>query len=214
MAAKIVVKKQSKLKKKILEKDSKPVKEEKEEKEVEEVKEDTMDVSTEVQEEVIVKKRRKKNKSNRSENIVLAILILILLGSFAGIGFLFYKYFYAGASSNKYGDRLDGIENYPLPSTFNSDVEALYKDEKSINKVITNVQGKIIYIDIDFKEAVKVETAETLATKALEVVGENNLTFYDIQYILTYSGEEENKNFPIFGAKKTTSPKVVWSKVK
>ncbi len=213
MAAKIVVKKQSKLKKKILEKDSKPVKEEKIEKEVEEVKEDTIDVSDEVQEEVIVKKRRR-NKSNRSENIVLAILILILLGSFAGIGFLFYKYFYAGASSNKYGDRLDGIENYPLPSTLNSDVEALYKDEKSINKVITNVQGKIIYIDIDFKEAVKVETAETLATKALEVVGENNLTFYDIQYILTYSGEEENKNFPIFGAKKTTSPKVVWSKVK
>ena len=213
MAAKIVVKKQSKLKKKILEKDSKPVKEEKIEKEVEEVKEDTIDVSNDVQEEVIVKKRRR-NKSNRSENIVLAILILILLGSFAGIGFLFYKYFYAGASSNKYGDRLEGIENYPLPSTLNSDVEALYKDEKSINKVITNVQGKIIYIDIDLKKAVKVETAETLATKALEVVGENNLTFYDIQYILTYSGEEENKNFPIFGAKKTTSPKVVWSKVK
>ena len=150
MAAKIVVKKQSKLKKKILEKDSKPVKEEKIEKEVEEVKEDTIDVSDGVHEEVIVKKRRR-NKSNRSENIVLGILILILLGSFAGIGFLFYKYFYAGASSNKYGDRLDGIENYPLPSTLNSDVEALYKDEKSINKVITNVQGKTLYIDIDFK---------------------------------------------------------------
>ena len=208
MAAKIVVKKQSKLKKKILEKDSKVKEEEKV------AKEDTIEVSTGVQEEIVVKKRRKKNKSNRSENIVLVVLILILLGSFAGIGFLFYKYFYAGVSSNKYGDRLDGIENYPLPSTFHSDVESLYKEESSINKVVTNVQGKIIYIDIDFKEAVKVETAETLASKALEKIGENNLTFYDVQFILTYSGDGENNNFPIFGAKKATSLKVVWSKVK
>ena len=208
MAAKIVVKKQSKLKKKILEKDSKV----KEEKKV--TKEDTIEVPTDVQEEVVVKKKKRKNKSNRSENIVLAILILILIGSFVAIGLLFYKYFYAGASSNKYGDRLEGIENYPLPSTFHNDVEALYKEEKSVSKVVTNVQGKIIYIDIEFGEAVKIETAESLASKALEVIGENNLTFYDVQFILTYSGEEENNNFPIFGAKKSTSPKVVWSKVK
>ena len=63
-------------------------------------------------------------------------------------------------------------------------------------------------------EAVKVETAESLASKALDKIGENNLTFYDVQFILTYSGADENNNFPIFGAKKSTSLKVVWSKVK
>lgn len=211
MAAKIVVKKQSKLKTKILEKDNKKV--EKDVKDVEEVKEDTIEVPSEIEEEVIVRKKRR-SKSNKSENIVLAVLILILLASFAAIGFLFYKYFYAGASSNKYGDRLEGIENYPIPSSFESDLKALYSDEKSINKVTTNIQGKIIYIDIDFKEPVKVETAESLASKALEVVGETNSSFYDIHFILTYSGEEESNNFPIFGAKKSTSLKVVWSKVK
>ena len=38
----------------------------------------------------------------------------------------------------------------------------------------------------------------------------NNLTYYDVHFILTYSGEEENENFPLFGAKSSNSLKVVW----
>ena len=33
---------------------------------------------------------------------------------------------------------------------------------------------------------------------------------YEVQYILTYSGEEENNNFPVFGSKNASSLKVVW----
>jgi hypothetical protein len=202
MATRMVVKKRSKLKEELLDKDKKVEKKT--------VKEE---VATTPSEEVVVR-RKKKKKSNKTENIVLAALIIILFACFAAIGFLFYKYFYAGASSNKYGDRLDGIENYPLSSTLEDDIKSLYSEEKSVNKVVVHVQGKIVYIDIDFSEAVKIETAESLASKSLEKIGEENLKFYDVQYILSYSGEEENENFPIFGAKKSTSTKIVWSKVK
>ncbi len=202
MATRMVVKKRSKLKEELLDKDKKVEKKT--------VKEE---VATTPSEEVVVR-RKKKKKSNKTENIVLAALIIILFACFAAIGFLFYKYFYAGASSNKYGDRLDGIENYPLSSTLENDIKSLYSEEKSVNKVVVHVQGKIVYIDIDFSEAVKIETAESLASKSLEKIGEENLKFYDVQYILSYSGEEENENFPIFGAKKSTSTKIVWSKVK
>ena len=207
MTARMVVKKKSKLKKKLLEEDIKE--------ETKEVKtKSDLEVSTEAKNEVVVRKKKRKNKSNRSENIVLAVLIIILLACFGAIGFLFYKYFYAGASSNKYGDRLEGIESYPLPATLEDDIKGIYTDEKSIEKVTVNNMGKIIYIDIVFSSSVKVEAAESLATKALEKIGEENLTFYDVQFLLTYSGEEENSIFPIFGAKKSTSTKVVWSKVK
>ncbi len=202
MATRMVVKKRSKLKEELLDKDKKVEKKT--------VKEE---VATTPSEEVVVR-RKKKKKSNKTENIVLAALIIILFACFAAIGFLFYKYFYAGASSNKYGDRLDGIENYPLSSTLEDDIKSLYSEEKSVNKVVVHIQGKIVYIDIDFSEAVKIETAESLASKSLEKIGEENLKFYDVQYILSYSGEEENENFPIFGAKKSTSTKIVWSKVK
>ena len=56
----------------------------------------------------------------------------------------------------------------------------------------------------------KLNEAESLAEKSLDKIGENNLTYYDVQFILTYSGTEENKNFPVFGAKSSNSLKVVW----
>lgn len=156
------------------------------------------------------KKKKNSDRIRKQENIFLLVLILILIGCFVAIGLLFYKYFYAGASSNKYGDRLDGIENYPLPSTLEADIKSLYAEEKMIDSVKVNVEGKIIYITIGFKESVKVETAQSQAAKALDKIGEENLKFYDVQFILKYVGEEENENFPIFGSKNSNSLKVVW----
>ncbi|MBQ6285393.1 MAG: hypothetical protein IJK67_03675 [Bacilli bacterium] len=150
----------------------------------------------------------KKNKSGDTKIIV--VLLLILVVCFAVIGFLFYKYFYSGTSSSKYGDRLEGIENYVLSDSLEEDIQSVYKDIKSVDKVKVTVEGKIIYINIAFKESIKVETAQAEAIKALDKIGENNLTFYDVQYILTYTGEEENENFPVFGAKSSSSLKVVW----
>ncbi len=150
----------------------------------------------------------KKNKSGDTKIIV--VLLLILIVCFAVIGFLFYKYFYSGTSSSKYGDRLEGIENYKLSDSLEEDIQSIYKDSKSVGNVKVTVEGKIIYINIAFKESIKVETAQTEAIKALDKIGENNLTFYDVQFILTYSGEGENENFPVFGAKSSSSLKVVW----
>jgi len=158
------------------------------------------------------KKRKKKgnDRSRKQENIFLLVLILILLTCFVLIGLLFYKYFYAGASSNKYGDRLDDIENYPLPASLEEDIKSLYASEKSIDSVKINVEGKIIYIVINFNELIKTETAQSQAVRSLEKIGEENLTFYDVQFILKYIGTEENETFPIFGSKNSNSLKVVW----
>lgn len=148
---------------------------------------------------------------NKQDNTMLWILIIILLVCFLLIGFLFYKYFYSGISTSKYGDtRLEGIENYPLSENLESEINELYKEEKSVNKVKVDVEGRIIYIIVDFKESIKVDSAKSIATKALDKIGEDNLKFYEVQYILTYSGEEENTNYPVFGSKNANSLKVVW----
>ena len=157
-----------------------------------------------------MKKKSKKN-SVKTDNTMLAILIGILVVSFVVIVFLFYKYFYSGISTSKYGDtRLEGIEKYKLDDNLSSEISAIYKDEKSVGDVDVTVEGRIIYITIDFKESIKVDTAKNLAIKSLDKIGEENLTYYEIEYILTYSGEAENTNFPIFGSKNANSLKVVW----
>ena len=147
---------------------------------------------------------------HNQDNRVLWVLLGILVICFLAIGILFYRYFYAGTSSSKYGERLDGIENYPLSKTLEKDIQDLYKDNTEIDKVTVNNEGKIVYITINFTKSIKVTTAEDLAIKSLDKVGEKNLTYYDVQYILTYSGTEENTNFPVFGSKSASSLKVVW----
>ena len=147
---------------------------------------------------------------HNQDNRVLWVLLGILVICFLAIGILFYRYFYAGTSSTKYGERLDGIENYPLSETLEKDIQDLYKDNTEIDKVTVTNKGKIVYITINFKQSIKVSTAEDLAIKSLDKVGEKNLTYYDVQYILTYSGTEENTNFPVFGSKSASSLKVVW----
>ena len=51
--------------------------------------------------------------------------------------------------------------------------------------------------------------AKTLAIKSLDKIGEENLKFYEIQFILTFP-DGENKIDPIFGMKNPNSTKVVW----
>ncbi len=150
-----------------------------------------------------------KNKRGKS-NKVLLVLLGILAVCFVSIGILFYKFFYAGTSGSKYGNRLNGIENYPLSKTLQDDIKSLYANNSKVGEIKVTNEGRIIYISMDFKETLKVSDAESLAEKSLEKIGESNLTYYDVQFILTYSGEEENENFPVFGAKSSNSLKVVW----
>ena len=146
-------------------------------------------------------------RKNKQDNIILLVLLGVLVVCFIAICLLFYKYFYAGTSETKYGDRLDGIENYVLSSTLEDDVKKLYTNDKSVGEISVKTQGKIIYINIGFVESVKVADAQTLAVKALDAIGEENLSYYEVQYILTCTDDE---NYPVFGSKNANSSKVVW----
>ena len=154
------------------------------------------------------------SKSNKvkQDNTMLLILVIILVVCVAAMLILFYKFFYHGiGDGNKYGDtRLEGIENYPLSSTLSEDITSLYSKDSSVGKTTVNVEGRIIYITVDFVKSIKIETAKSIAIKALDKIGEENLKYYEVQFILTYSGKDENSNFPVFGSKNANSLKVIW----
>ena len=87
-----------------------------------------------------------KRKSLQNNKVLWALLGLLLV-CFLVLGFGFYKYFYAGAGNNKYGDRLDGIEKYPLSKTLDSDVKSVFSDNSEVTKTKVDVKGKVIYIN-------------------------------------------------------------------
>lgn len=144
------------------------------------------------------------------DNKILLVLLGILVVCFIFICYGLYTYFYSKNGTSKYGDRLDNIQKYPLSDTLETDIKSLYTSDTNIGEVKVTIEGRIVYITIDFVKSIKVATAKDIAVKSLEKIGETNLTYYDIQYILTYSGTEENTNFPVFGAKSSSSLKVVW----
>lgn len=146
-------------------------------------------------------------RKNKQDNIILLVLGGVLLVCFIAICILFYKYFYAGTSETKYGDRLDEIENYVLSSTLEDDIKKVYIEDKAVTNVSINNQGKIVYINIEFASGTKVADAKTLAAKALGPIGEDNLTYYEIQFLLK---SKDTEGFPIFGSKSANNTKVVW----
>ena len=106
-------------------------------------------------------------KKYRQDNVILFVLIGILLVCFIAICILFYKYFYAGTSETKYGDRLEGIDKYVLNDNLTDEIKKIYAEDKTVGEIEVNVKGKVIYINMDFVESVKVETAKRSALKAL-----------------------------------------------
>ena len=142
-------------------------------------------------------------------NRVVFVLVIILIICFIAICSVALTFFYS-KDTNEYGNRLDGIEKYPLSKTLDSDVKSVFSDNSEVTKTKVDVKGKVIYINIDFGKSIKVSEAQDIAVKALDKIGEENLKYYDVQFILTYSGTDENSNFPVFGSKSSSSLKVVW----
>lgn len=181
-----------------------------------------------------MKKTNSIKKSVRSNKVII-VLVSIVAVCLLLLGYGFYVYFYAGNNKTKYGDRLDGIEKHQISNKLKDDIKKVYTEDKKVGEINTTLEGKIIYITIDFVDTISASEAKDAAIKSLEALSEDTLSFYDIQYILTSSfetkeieeakkaaennKEEENEDeeeettkavFPIFGSKNSSSKRVVW----
>lgn len=151
-----------------------------------------------------------KIKKVLKHNKVMLVLGIILVLCFIALLYILVKYFYTGINGNAYGDRLENVENYKLDKDIENQVKKIYKDNDSVGEVGLIIQGKIIYISIDFIKAIKLDDAKSLALKSLDVFSEEEKKFYDIQFTLTANNIDENASFPTMGAKNASSSVVVW----
>jgi hypothetical protein len=108
-----------------------------------------------------------------------------------------------------YGNRLEGIKDYPLTTEFSVMKENLLETEKVI-KVTNNLKGKIINIMITVNDDITIDLAKELEVIVIESYTEDQKSFYDIQIYLI-SNNEEQFGYPSIGYKHHTSEKVVWT---
>lgn len=147
-----------------------------------------------------IKKWINKNKGLSILLLLAVIFVIILLIIFIEL--------LVGGSSNKYGNRLEGIDKVKISNETYESVKQEVEETDLVEKVETRLQGKIVYTTIELKDGITVEKAKQLAEKTLDNYSEEELKYYDFSFFLEWKGEE--KNTVITGNKHHNLDKITW----
>lgn len=149
-----------------------------------------------------IKEWIKKNKG-LSIIILLALVLLIIM-------IIIFAQLLLGGSSNKYGNRLDGIEEVKIASDTYEGIKIELEDSGLVESSEIRLQGKIVYTTIILKANTSVEKAKELASSTLNSYEEDELSFYDFSFFLKWENEEEIK--VITGNKHHNFDTITWIK--
>ena len=153
----------------------------------------------------------KKLKKIWQENSVLFVLLFILIACLIAISVVVVTYF-IGDSSSKYGDRLEGIENYPFDEDMQNEIIAQIEENEIVESVTMRVSDKVIYITITFAPATTLVEGQSVALASLDYFNEETLSFYDLEYMIQADDTEDAEGFQIIGAKNVSGTGgIVWN---
>ena len=144
-----------------------------------------------------------------NKNKGLAILLLLTI-IFVIILLIIFIELLVGGSSNKYGNRLDGIDKVKISNETYESVKKEVEYTELVEKVETRLQGKIVYTTIELKDGITVEKAKEIATNTLDNYSEDELKYYDFSFFLKWKGEEEDT--VITGNKHHNLDSITWVK--
>lgn len=148
------------------------------------------------------------------ENRVFAMLMVVVLACFLVMLGLLIRYFYAGIGESKYGDRLKGIEKIKISSNLKKEIKTKYELDDATEEVNFDLEGKVLYINIVYKNTTQLVDAESKAVKILDEFSSEIKSFYDIQFMLVAPDDKSTdtkEGFTIMGAKNAVSSNVVWN---
>lgn len=113
-------------------------------------------------------------------------------------------------SNNKYGDRLEGIEDHKISNSIINDIEDTLKENEQVTNVTYHNEGRILNFVITVNNDMKPEDAKTLGDTILDKIKDKDKEYYDIQILI--DTKEENASYPIAGYKHKTDKNFVYGK--
>lgn len=143
------------------------------------------------------------------------ILTFICFMAFIGViflGLIFFDMFTSG--KGKYGDRLVGIDDVKISSEVKKEIEDNLEAMDEVVDAGVRVQGKIIYINLEFSRETSLDRAKEIANETLNKFSDEEKSFYDFGYFLTQVPVEENsdKGFVVTGSKNSKLETISWIK--
>ena len=145
----------------------------------------------------------KKFKKFYKYNRIYCILMMISLFCFLLMGTGVIVYFVSQINTSKYGNRLNGINEFNQDEIVNN-LENSYTDVKILDKSI-RIQGKIIYIELSIEPTTTNEEIQTICTTSLNVISEEVKAFFDLQFIVKREGLS-----PYMGSKNHSKANITW----
>lgn len=145
----------------------------------------------------------KKFKKFYKYNRIYCILMMISLFCFLLMGTGVIVYFVSQINTNKYGSRLNGIDDFNQEEIIKK-LENSYTDAKILEKNI-RFQGKIIYIELSMEPTTTNEEIQTICTASLSAISDEEKAFFDLQFIAKREGLT-----PYMGSKNHSKGNITW----
>ncbi len=153
----------------------------------------------------------KKIKKFYKEHRIFTILMAVVLVCVILIATVLIQCFYVGNGSDKYGNRLEGIENVKISESRQKDFEKNTANNDKVKTVDITIAGKIVYITMNFESTVSLVEAQSIAQKSLENFSEKEQKFYDFNITLKQEASDKGEGFIISGAKNKNGVGLVWN---
>ncbi len=139
--------------------------------------------------------------------LVLAIILILWLVAFVVIVIIFFY----GSSKDVYGNRLDNIKDLPITEELKNDITDTLKSEALINKVVINIKGANIFINVNCDDGLKIDNAKKLGESVITLFSESLLKVYDIEINIT-NVLNKDKKYLIVGTRNANSDgNLVWN---
>lgn len=145
------------------------------------------------------------------EHRIFIILMAVVVACLILIATVLIQCFYVGNGSDKYGNRLEGIENYTISESRQKDFENNIANNEKVKSVDIMITGKIIYITMQIEPNVALVEAESIAQKSLEEFSEEEQSFYDFNITLKQNSSDKSDGLIISGAKNKNGKGLVWN---
>lgn len=152
-----------------------------------------------------------KIKKFYKEHRIFTILMAIVLVCIVLMATILIQCFYVGNGTDKYGNRLEGIENYEISESRQKDFENNIANNEKVKSADIIITGKIVYITMQITEDVALEEAKSIASKSLEEFTEDEQSFYDFNITLKQNSSDKSDGFIISGSKNKNGSGLVWN---
>ncbi len=144
-------------------------------------------------------------KKHKKACIIGGVLILLFL-------IFFIVVFIAPLfSNNKYGDRLEGIEEHEVTKSMVNEVTSALEENEGVTDVSYHNEGRILNFIVTINPSVTLDSVKTYANDVTDTLSKKIKNYYDIEVFFTT--EEDSDIYPVIGYHHKGAKEFSWSNV-